>query len=190
MGFFISENGLRVKGLRTPNCSWIKNANNRLYPIDTGWGPYMLTSTDEIINAVKRINLSSPGFGINDILISLVVRFNTDLRLAKVFKRIDNKQIPSLFNEEIHLKKFTQRPYVEGKILYYNNMTVRSRNGIPLDPMGYGYSPFATISLDALKLIAPKVKIQFTKHSKPGYVNFIIKEQPDPKEWEKVYASH
>lgn len=187
MGFFVSENGLKTKGLRTPNCSWIKNANDRFYSIDNGWERYMKASTEEIINGVKRINLSSPDFGINDILISLIVRFNTDIRLSKIFKKVNNKDVPSLFNDNDYVKRFTQRPYVEYGLLKYNRWTVGMRrltNIQSFDPMGYGHEGFNLITVDHPK---PKLKVRFTRSDKPGYVNFVVKEQPGLNEWEKVY---
>lgn len=182
MGFFVSENGLKTKDLRTPNCSWIKNANDRFYSIDTGWGRYMNSSTDEIIDAVKRINLSSPGFGINDILISLVVRFNTDIRLAKLFKKVDNKEIPSLFNDNDYVKRFTQRPYTYKGLLKYNSCTVGLSSSMRVE--GLLHNGLRIVGPDQLK---PKVKLRFSKSDKPGYVNYALKDQMTGDEWERVY---
>lgn len=184
MAFSISGNGLKTKGLRTPNCSWIKNANDRFYSIDNGWERYMKASTEEIINGVKRINLSSPDFGINDILISLIVRFNTDIRLSKIFREVNNDDVPSLFNDNDYVKRFTQRPYVENGLLKYNCWTVGMRrltNIRTFDPMGYGHEGFNLIAIANLK---PKLKVRFTRSDKPGYVNFVVKEQPGLNEWE------
>lgn len=187
MGFSISETGLKIKGLRTPNCSWIKNANDRLYPIDAGWGPYMRASTDEIINAVKRINLHSPDFDTNDILISLIVRFNTDIRLSKIFKKINNNDVPSLFNDNDHVKHYTQRPYIENGLLRYNSRVVGSRRLPNIQSLGYGSFGFRELGILTPSLPKPKLKIRFTRSDKPGYVNFTVKEQPELNEWEKVY---
>lgn len=184
MAFSISGNGLKTKGLRTPNCSWIKNANDRFYSIDNGWERYMKASTEEIINRVKRINLSSPDFGINNILISLIVRFNTDIRLSKIFREVNNDDVPSLFNDNDYVKRFTQRPYVENGLLKYNCWTVGMRrltNIQTFDPMGYGHEGFNLITIANLK---PKLKVRFTRSDKPGYVNFVVKEQPGLNEWE------
>lgn len=188
MAFSISGNGLKTKGLRTPNCSWIKNANDRFYSIDNGWERYMKASTEEIINGVKRINLSSPDFGINDILISLIVRFNTDIRLSKIFREVNNTDVPSLFNDNDYVKRFTQRPYVENGLLKYNSWTVgvgRLPKIQSFDPMGYGDEGLRFITLGRPK---SKLKVRFTRSDKPGYVNFVVKDQPELNEWEKVYG--
>ena len=147
----------------------------------------MKASTEEIINGVKRINLSSPDFGINDILISLIVRFNTDIRLSKIFKKVNNNDVPSLFNDSDFVKHYTQRPHIENGLLKYNSWTVGMRrltNIQSFDPMGYGHEGFNLITVDRPK---PKLKVRFTRSDKPGYVNFVVKEQPGLNEWEKVY---
>lgn len=187
MGFFVSENGLKTKGLRTPNCSWIKNANDRFYSIDNGWERYMNFSTEEIVNAVKRINLSSPDFGINDILISLIVRFNTDIRLSKIFRRVNNNDAPSLFNDNDYVKRYTQRPYIENGLLRYNSWAVGSRRLPNIQSLGYGSFGFRELGILKPSLPKPKLKVRFTRSDKPGYVNFTVKEQPELNEWEKVY---
>jgi hypothetical protein len=48
----------------------------------------------------------------------------------------------------------------------------------------YGTEGFNVITIPNPK---PKLKIRFTRSDKPGYVNFVIKEQPGLNEWEKVY---
>lgn len=188
MAFSISGNGLKTKGLRTPNCSWVKNANDRFYSIDNGWERYMKASTEEIISRVKRINLSSPDFGINDILISLIVRFNTDIRLSKIFREVNNDDVPSLFNDNDYVKRFTQRPYVENGLLKYNSWTVgvgRLPKIQSFDWRVHGSEGFNVITVPAPK---PKLKVWFTRSDKPGYVNFVVKDQPGLNEWEKVYG--
>lgn len=187
MGFFISENGLKVKGLRTPNCSWIKNANDRFYSIDTGWGRYMNSSTEEIISAVKRINQYSPDFGIDDILISLIVRFNTDIRLSKIFKKVNNNDVPSLFNDSDYVKHYTQRPYVENRLLKYNCWTVGMGRLPKIQSFDWRVYGSEGLYITPSPNPKPKLKVRFTRSDKPGYVNFTVKEQPELNEWEKVY---
>lgn len=187
MGFSISQNSLKVRESGSSNGFWVKTANDGLYPIDTGWGWHMGASTEEIINAVKRINQCSPGFGIDDILISLIVRFNTDIRLSKIFKKVNNNDVPSLFNDNTFFKHYTQRPYVENGLLKYNRWTVGKRSLLKIqsfDPMGYGHEGFNLITIANPK---PKLKVRFTRSDKPGYVNFVVKEQPSLDEWEKIY---
>lgn len=168
---------------------WVNRQYDKHPPIDTEWGRYFKSPTEEIIKAIKRINSSTPCFGVNDILISLVVRFNTDIRLAKLFKKVDNKEIPSLFNDNDYVKRYTQRPYIENGLLRYNSWAVIARNRFdgPVQCLSYGTyrsEPFRFIDPFRSK---PKLKIRFTRSDKPGYVNFVVKERPGIDEWENVY---
>lgn len=161
---------------------WVNRQYDKHPPIDTEWGRYFKSPTEEIIKAIKRINDSTPGFGVNDILISLVVRFNTDIRLAKLFKKVDNKEIPSLFNDNDYVKRFTQRPYTYKGLLKYNSCTVGLSSSMRVE--GLLHNGLRIVRPDQLK---PKVKLRFSKSDKPGYVNYAVKDQMTGDEWERVY---